>query len=234
VDDLTVVFYIRNRVEPIKKAVNSIFKTADGPVSIMAILDNCDIGTRIEMASFLNLPHYIVDVPSKSSCAHLWNLGITLTRSRYVMLCNDDVVFNRGWYGKLQELIDSKLECMLFFNHGAFVIDKSIIPILGYPDERFTQGWYEDTDYWVRCKQRGVKVIEMERGLFVSHDRVSGNGSWEFEENKKFFYKKWMAPEVCPDGGTDAELNMLFKQRIADVDWYPHYTEYCRRTWPHA
>ncbi len=78
-----------------------------------------------------------------------------------------------------------------------WMMKRSVFNKVGYLDERFEQGWFEDDDYCRRIKIAGLKVLIAE-DVFVHHE---GGKSFSlmkkdeltslFNKNKKKFEEKW-------------------------------------------
>lgn len=230
--DMTICFYIRNRTEFVTKAIKSIRETSDPSIPIVIIQDNSNDETLrlIRRWSMSQSNVNLVENPCKSSCAHLWNMSILLSPTRYVLICGDDAVFHPGWLERLEELVAQGYEYIMGCNHGAFLVDKSIIPKFGYAEERFIDGNYEDNDMVLRLIKRGIKFTNIIEEKLITHEPPYPYGSWSTANNPRIYYAKWQ--ETGPWTGKTEDL-AKFVQKLPDINWYPHYTEYCKQMWPH-
>ena len=238
--NLTVSFYTKDRYEALNKALSSLNSTIpDNNVPTIVLEDQPENRFRKSdlFVDYDNL--YVVELPKKSSCAHLMNLSILLSETRYVMICNDDVIFNSDKWIKLSEQkIKEGHECILLYNWGVFILDKRALPRLGYADERFTGGCHEDADLSLRAIRNGVKLCNLtgdpeticpdKPDTKISKTDITHDPSyylkacWNASFNEKFFLDKWGQKfgMISPSA---------YLQRIEDIDWYPALTNIWRK-----
>ena len=110
------------------------------------------------------------------------NIGIKLTGNPYVCLCNNDLIFHKGWASEILSAMDNDAEmlsavpyCPNFHKKEGFpenaaplegyfgvlvgwciFVKREIFNIIGMLDENFTF-WYCDYDYLNTLKKFGVK-----------------------------------------------------------------------------
>ena len=74
-----------------------------------------------------------------------------------MLICNDDGGFQKGWLEYLEKQIatGSFLQINLL-HYGGMCIHKSLIPQIGWFDERFHGGGYEDIDWQLRISEAGL------------------------------------------------------------------------------
>lgn len=186
-----------------------------------------------------------ITVWKKSSLTELWNLGIMTAPTDWVLLCNDDIVFKPGWLEYLEEQIASGKYLQINLGHyGAFCVHKSLILKVGWHDERYRGGGYEDIDWQLRLYEAGLKdKVDNSHtfyenkpghdvGHFIDHLKPVGVEGWQGENNQKWICQKWARPRP-------ANWNDYPSRRVERViDWHPMYTnEYVRKfgfqpTWP--
>jgi hypothetical protein len=119
----------------------------------------------------------------------------------------------------------------LLYSYGACLIDKKIIPRLGWFDERFLGGNREDQDMHLRVllKEGTEDAIKhtntwhQTANKSIKHEAFYySSACWDGHQNERYFKEKW--------GSTDytnlCELakNKQIKPKFEDVDWYPSYT----------
>ena len=237
-DNLTIAFYTKDRYEALDKALSSLTLTIPQNVPIMVLEDQPKSRFRKNdlLIDYDNL--YVVELPKKSSCAHLMNLCTLLSGTRYVMICNDDVIFNSDkWLRLSEEKIAEGFECILLYNWGVFILDKKVLPKLGYADERFTGGCHEDADLSLRVARNKIKISNLTGDpttlrpeqpdtkvseADITHNPLYYSGAcWDASFNEKFFLDKW-----GQQFGTVSPF--AHAQRIEDVDWYPALTNFWR------
>lgn len=168
-------------------------------------------------------------IPNKSGCARMINLSVATAPTDWVLVCNDDITFKPGWQEYLEEKIkESKHFIVTLFSYGAFLIHKSMMLRVGWWDERFLAGGFEDNDYQLRISEAGLKHLvdtshdfikrdgDVEVGHFVNHTKYvwkDVNG-WEGPPNHYWFEQKW--------GHTDFGRPCL--RRVPEIDWHPYET----------
>lgn len=72
-----------------------------------------------------------------------------------------------------------------------YLVKRKLIDEIGYWDERFSPGYFEDTEYAMRAKKRGYKSV-IALGSYVYHDE---HASFKSKEKKKQFEKFFRASQ---------------------------------------
>jgi len=240
-EDLIVAFYTKDRYPALIKAINSLDESTPYQLPILVIedqpkgrlnrnLSKLNLNRKMDFVYGESYPGNkpsklnIVELPSKSSCAHLMNLCFLLSgdKYRYVMSCNDDLVFKKGWFEHLEKAIKDGYEYILLHNHGAWVLDKKVLPKLGYFDERFQGGNCEDADLIARAQRTDIKILNLweevpQKGLIIHEPFYYSSACWDGSFNCKYFAKKW--------NGMTWPFGTNIKKQIEDVDWFPSLTE---------
>lgn len=166
----------------------------------------------------------------KSSLTELWNLSIILAPTDWVLICNDDIEFKDGWLEYLEETINSgKFLGIHLLNYGAMCFHKSMILRVGWFDERFRNGGYEDNDYQLRIDEAGIRNLidwsaahitingPLEITKFAIHTKHLHKSKigWGDPVNGQWMMEKW--------GRTSGFANPSFRRQL-DKDWHPRYT----------
>lgn len=167
--------------------------------------------------------------PDKSSLTELWNQCIIMSPTDWVLVCNDDIEFKPGWLEYLEEQIDSGCYDLIhLFHYGAFCIHKYMMLKVGWFDERFRGGGYEDNDYQLRIYEAGLKDRvdrshdfirrdgAREVGHFIDHTKYVHNGEgWQGCNNAQWIQAKW--------------ANMNWRRpsirQAPEIDWHPSVTK---------
>jgi glycosyltransferase involved in cell wall biosynthesis len=82
-----------------------------------------------------------------------WNQCIINAQTDWVILCPDDVIFRRDWIEDVNKILDHKPNTKIIFgnNYDMIMLHKSIIPVVGWLDERYKQyPSSEDYDFHLR------------------------------------------------------------------------------------
>jgi len=172
-----------------------------------------------------------VYLPDKSSLTELWNWSIMIAPTDWVLICNDDVTFNKGWLEYLEEQIATdKYDIIHLFHYGGMCLHKRLILKLGWFDENFRGGGFEDIDHQIRINEAGIKNRvdrscdkpikngKNEYGKFMNHHKnVSDNGSWDGKNNSEWMCKKW--GRLSP-----WDYRIPSFRKYPEIDWHPTYT----------
>jgi hypothetical protein len=192
--------------------------------------DESVVNTDVESAEIPSL-YRSVYIPDKSSLTELWNLSIIFAPTDWVLICNDDVTFNRGWLEYLEEqIVTDKYDMIHLFHYGGMCLHKRLILKMGWFDENFRGGGFEDIDYQLRISEAGLRdrvdrshdyirtENKVEIGHFMNHHRdVQSNGSWSGENNAEWMCEKWGRKSPY-----DYRIPSFRQKR--EVNWYPSYT----------
>jgi len=171
-------------------------------------------------------------LPEKSSLTELWNWCVMLAPTDWVLICNDDVTFNHGWLEYLeQQIATDKYDMIHLFHYGGMCIHKRLILKMGWFDENFRGGSFEDIDYQLRISESKLtdrvdrshdflrKEGSVEVGHFMNHHRnVQANGSWDGKNNADYMCEKWGRKSPY-----DYRIPSFRKRR--ETDWHPAYTK---------
>ncbi|MDD3905592.1 MAG: glycosyltransferase family 2 protein [Candidatus Omnitrophica bacterium] len=151
------------------------------------------------------------------------NQGLRSSSAPYLCLMNNDTVATSGWLdemisvagsrpdigivnpssntfgqepgasgasGAVQELYAARGFCML--------IKSEVIKRIGFFDEIFNIGYFEETDFSFRAQAAGFRVVRA-KGAYVHHKenvsfRKFKNNDRMFAENEKIFFSRWPRP----------------------------------------
>lgn len=174
----------------------------------------------------------------KSSLTELWNQAIISSPTDWVLVCNDDITFNKGWVEYLEGQIETgKYLLIHLFHYGAFCIHKSLILEIGWFDENFRGGGFEDVDHMLRMSEAGLKDLvdrshdfirvdnDVEIGHFINHHKaqlhkqgITKGTGWDGKNNGTYIMEKWGRKD-----NTNWRIPS-FRQSL-EVDWHPSVTK---------
>ena len=172
----------------------------------------------------------------KEACGltSLFNMGIILSHTDWIFLTQDDITFNDGWLDYLEARIEEgKHDLVHLFHYGAMLFHKSLILKVGWFDENFMGGGFEDIDYQLRIKEAGIK-----NRVDMSHDFIRRDGAIEvghYCNHHKYENKApgtgWLgnnnAPYMCEKWGRKSPFNYRIPsfRQSPEIDWHPFYTK---------
>lgn len=206
-----------------QKPVLSVFH--DAPTNCLA--DYSVMTADEEMGKNLGIRSILV--PDKSSLTELWNQCIIFSPTDWVFICNDDIEFKSGWLEYLEKKIDEgQHDIIHLFHYGAMCIHKSLVLKIGWFDERFRGGGFEDNDHQLRIFEAGIKDRvdrshdfirkegNREIGHFIDHTKfIHMDEGWQGNNNADWIKKKW---------GADLTWRTPVVRRVGEVNWHPTMT----------
>lgn len=134
------------------------------------------------------------------------NIGFKRATGDYLVICSNDIEINdQKWLEKY-----SNCDGIASFRQHAFYITQEPIPDascwgmdrvtfnkVGLLDEQFKDGYgYEDTDYWMRCKESSIPFTNAHVELYHKENQTfqtyfSAEKNEMMKKNKELFLKKW-------------------------------------------
>lgn len=181
-----------------------------------------------EFEALPNFKFNEVEFPQEHGLTSIWNKALIFAPTDWVLLCNDDIEFKQGWLEYLEEKIAAGAHDLIhLFGYGCFLMHKKLLLSVGWFDERFRGGGYEDNDYQLRIMEAGLKSrVDISRdfiyrnggreiGHFVDHTKYMHQDlslPWK-HDNEPWFNSKWYK-----------ESHHIYRRKRADVDWYPSHT----------
>lgn len=123
------------------------------------------------------------DYPSFSK---LVNSCVAAATSETVVLMSDKVLPTSNDLSKMLDLLDNGYAFVALYRLAFFGFKKELFRRIGFFDERFVGGGYEDDDFYIRLKEANLASYITEE---VNYTR--SNSSWNYSESKIFFREKW-------------------------------------------
>lgn len=157
----------------------------------------------------------------KSGLAGLWNQCILRAPTDWVLVCNDDGIFQPGWLEWLEAQIAKQQYYQINLMHyGSFCIHKKMTLLNGWFDERFRGGGWEDNDWQLRLRESNLHRMVYEwttDWTYMKHEKVNDGNNWTDQNNGEWICLKW--------GRTNG---VYWKEpsfrRMPEVNWHPLYT----------
>jgi len=247
----TLIWSFRNRFDVFKTSVQTADEFTPKDVDFCLVDAASDEETIKKLRSYCNTitdrKVRICESAYRSSLSEAWNLGMMLTDNRYAIFASSDVVFKSGkWFEELKAHQEqSGSQYILVNNHAIFLIDKKIIPKLGWMDEEFAIGPHFDSDYLLRAREVGINQTWIssnghwvhvgdhaseckQRASSEVNDRLPMNNL----ENEMYWKTKWESSWPGWNLGTpqrqDPPLNPNEVKRLKpEIDPHPIYTKKC-------
>lgn len=141
------------------------------------------------------------------------NQGLRIARGEWLVVSNNDITFIHDWIGNAIEAWTPETGLISSHLHGhdkahrrnrmevpwghmmgaLWMTHQAVIKRVGFLDEEFERGMYEDADYFVRIEEAGYKNVKAGWCLHV------GNSTWGklprqkeiYLRNRDLFERKW-------------------------------------------
>lgn len=130
---------------------------------------------------------------SYDSYSQMVNDAVTSSKDEFVILINDRTICNVEQTLKIINLLENGFSAATMFSVGYIGYSKELFRKIGFWDERFYGGGYEDDDFVIRLKHANLAYYESQEGQydrsFKSPVRPIGGDACLKSEPE--FYKKW-------------------------------------------
>lgn len=210
--DVIFPVYLFNR--DIEKTVAKCFATFDEHTSGVRkiVVDNGSVVGSSMVDGFADKTIWFKDPIGYGPAV---NAGLKDSRADVMVVLNDDLTFTKGWLRAILKPLKDKVGVSTILvsdrdglnkkkeitlegvRFGAcWAVTKEVIEKVGYLDEQFKVGTFEDDDYRLRVKKAGFKVALNKNGL-VYHVKPSQTMDFadpdqkHFDANRVKFEKKW-------------------------------------------
>lgn len=139
-----------------------------------------------------------------------WNDGIKLSKGKYIVVINDDIVVPEGWLDDLVltfEIIKNAgvvgpavehlpngigiEENHVWFPGSCFMLPRETIDKVGLFDEDFAPFYFEDTEYWTRILKSGLKMAR-NYNVFIKHKEGQTVKKLSQNEQYQINYQKFI------------------------------------------
>jgi hypothetical protein len=179
-----------------------------------------------------------IDLDPSRGLPHCWNLAVLYAKHDWVVIANDDVIFEGGWHQAMESAANDGYRCMTLAypknRWGCFAVHKSLIAEIGWFDEAFTGIYFEDEDWWLRLQEAGEKCALLDA---VKHDSKlrcedrKHHGTvldLDPKANEAAFRSKWEATGdntgFKTKGTFDGAINCRVRRTRDEVNWHPYAT----------
>ncbi len=223
---LSIVIVNWNTLETTKKCIESIKKYLTIPYEIVLVDNGSKDGSQIYFQSLCENRMKVILLDTNTGYSAGNNVGIRESSGQIVCLLNSDafitkgsleglvncmITNNAGMVGPLTNRangkqgrrkyyrifpVGRKIISTDYLSFFCVLIDRSLIGSVGYLDEGFGLGTYEDDDYCKRAKDQGHSLLIFKPSWVwhESHATMKANGISEKNLlllNKQVFKLKW-------------------------------------------
>lgn len=142
------------------------------------------------------------------SFSKLINHCVFKSEKEIIIICNDKARPKQEHFQKIINLLKEGYGLVGLYAWGFFGFHKDLFRIVGFMDERFLGGEYEDCDYLRRMGEKNIAVyVSFEIPYIIMPSSWNGNG-------KQFFLKKWkeeknICERLLPDEKYEYDLGPI-------------------------
>ena len=171
IDSLTICVHCGCSQEIVQKQINALLPVAK--------THNIIWNKRIE--------RYPKTYPSYSQ---LVNHSICTSPTEWVVSLGDRVVPKAEELIKMIELLESGFPCVMMYNVAFMGFSKELIRTMGWFDERFLHGGWEDRDWLIRLSEANLGTYESAEGSYDLSWKSPLN-TFHSQASTNFWHQKW-------------------------------------------
>lgn len=230
-ENVTIVWSFRNRINLLKRSIKSADETTPKDVNFCLVDADSNEETIRELRDFCNtIPDRkirICESSYRTTLSEAWNLGIMLSSTNYIVFASSDIHFlNNTWFDIIKTGIQNKARYLLLENHSVFLINKDIVPVMGWFDEGFGLGPHFDVDFMIRASEKGIVINN-----YPSYGSYSHNSSEE--ESSAFHNDVDVTNRVANQIEDRLPMNDLFNEVVFKNKWESSWPGWTPNSTPH-
>ena len=163
--------------------------------------------------SLLPLESDILVCPNYPSFSKVVNEAICKAKNEIVIICSYKARPTSADVQRLLSLLDEGFGFVGLYRFGFFGFRKDLINRIGFMDERFLGGGYEDCDFARRIIEADIAYYEDESITYIQRP-----STWSDHYTKSFFKKKWSHTDTTIQRCMDEEkYNYNLNCKVTDV-----------------
>lgn len=186
------------------------------------VIPSCRFGMAETAARLVN-PYQsrIVDGTNAKSFSWLINRCILSSSTEVIIIMNDKVRSNHVEIEKIIRLLNSGYGLASLYLFGFFGLTKQLIREVGWFDERFEGGGFEDVDFQNRLIEANIATYKTTEAQYLET-----GSSWPHNNNKDVYSKKW-----CENFSSNSMVRLdkewsapyIIPQGPVKINWLKHY-----------
>jgi predicted O-methyltransferase YrrM len=107
--------------------------------------------------------HVYFDEHNSNCFSHIVNTLLVRCPTEYMIFLSDKARPEMNQIDKMKDLaLSGKYGCVALYRFGAFCIDKDLIRKIGFFDEGYIRGGFEDDDFVIRMREADIAIYESE------------------------------------------------------------------------
>lgn len=192
-----------------------------GGIDFEIVIPTCRFGMAEQAARFV-FPYKtrLVDGRDAESFSWLVNRCILSSSTEVVIIMNDKVRGCPSDIEKILRLLNSGYGLASLFLFGFFGLTKQLIREIGWFDERFKSGGYEDVDFQNRLIEANIATYKSTEAPYLET-----GSSWAANNNKEIYEKKWredFGANRLVRLDIERPLPYVMPQGPVKIDWLKH------------
>ncbi|MDQ7817356.1 MAG: glycosyltransferase [Melioribacteraceae bacterium] len=106
---VSIVIPVFNQLEYTKLCIESLVETIDEKIELVIVNNASNDGTKEFLSSYKNDKLKLVIIANEENLGFpkAVNLGIDESNGKYVVIANNDILFNEGWLSRMIEVVES-------------------------------------------------------------------------------------------------------------------------------
>jgi len=225
-NSVDIVTVVSGSLEITKNYIESVINNTKIPFRLIVVdnkSDSVTIGYLRGLKDTLEDRLTLIDNSENLGWIKAVNQGLKISTAPYMCVMNNDVIVSAGWLDNMVDIMDKNQRIGLMnprWEKGKFeglkgdyietdwcrgfcvLIKREVIDNIGYFDEAYGFGYWEDHDYSVRAIKAGY-ICGLALNSFVEHIKnVSVKSAmkqkeWDelFARNRDIFEKRWGRPK---------------------------------------
>lgn len=124
-------------------------------------------------------------------------------------------------FNTIEKMLNDRYAMVTFDGLHFFGFNKHLMNVIGFFDEGFTRGQYEDTDWFNRLRMSNLAFYagDMEEQRHINGQYVQSTWLQEFEYNKNYYLSKWTeSPETNTLTQKSQEVNIQDREIYKNIE----------------
>lgn len=162
-------------------------------------------------------PKKVIDGAGAPSCSDVWNRAIQECEAEVCFVCNEKARPSDVSIENALKKLEEGFAVVAPYRFGFFAFRKSLIAEVGWFDERFIGGHYEDNDFVLRLREKNLACFETEE-----IDYLQLLSSWSHSQALLHWARKWQFSTKGPERLLEEEkysYEMPKKEEVIYLSW---------------
>lgn len=188
-DKYTIMLPVhRSNIELANRCLTNLLKTSDLNIILID-----DFGIDNDYINNPRIKFIHNSFEHRQPLVKIWNQCIKECPTEYVIIASWRQRPTKEHFITIEEKLLSGYGLVAFDGLHFFAFSKHLTTIIGFFDEGFPAGQYEDTDFWNRLRYNNIAIYtgEMSEERFVNNKYVESTWLENNFRNKEYYESKW-------------------------------------------